>query len=247
MPKKPTETSLADQKFLFSTRVWQMDDDIDQLNQIDMEIVANTYRSIVAETAFEEMIDNWCAELDQIDAQPERRQGLSRHLLSQLMLARKTLETLEIPAENDPLKRAVSDIPGPAVVLSLDGRIAASNIEGERAFSTQQGAFFDEAILGAESLQDFVTLRRTAIGQGNAAQAILTIYPHGTHGYSAPFLAEGYTLRLPGQTGDYIVIRSLEVAWSASVTARLQQAFGLWPEPGRGRRVPSVFSIARRR
>lgn len=227
MPNRITPTSLADQKFLFSTKSWQADDEMDQTDPIDMEIVANTYRSIVDETAFEEMIANWCVKLDQIDARTDRRPGISRQLLSQLMLARKTLETLEIPAENDPLKRAISDIPGPAIVLSPDGRVATSNVEGERAFSTRQGAFFDEAILGAESLRDFGTLRRTAVGQGNAAQAILTIYPHETHDYSAPFLAEGYTLRLPGQTGDYIVIRSLEIAWGSSVTERLQQAFGL--------------------
>ncbi|WP_226554826.1 alpha/beta hydrolase [Celeribacter naphthalenivorans] len=224
MPRPLSSKSLADQRFLFSAQSWKLDDEGYQTDPIDMEIVASTYRSIIDETAFEEMIANWS---DKLDRQSDVRLGMSRQLLSQLLLARKTLETLEIPAENDPLKRAVSDIPGPAIVLSPDGRVATSNVEGELAFATHQGAFFDEAILGVESLQDFAALRRTAIDQGNAGQAILTIYPHDTDAYPTPFLAEGYTLRLPGQTGDYMVIRSLEVAWSPSVAQRLQQAFGL--------------------
>ncbi|WP_010137788.1 alpha/beta hydrolase [Oceanicola sp. S124] len=218
---------MADQKFLFSTRAWSSAEAPDQSDPIDMDIVANTYRSIVDETAFEAMIDNWCDKLDQADARRDPQPRISRQLLSQLALARHTLETLEIPAENDPLKREMAAVPGPAIVLSPEGRVAASNVEGGRAFGVQQGTFFDQSVLGPESLQDYKQLRQAANGRGNAAQAILTVYPAGTHGYARPFLAEGYTLHLPGQTGDFIVIRSLEVAWSDTVATRLQQAFGL--------------------
>jgi len=226
MPDQDSKKHLADQQFLFSTDEWESQGDGDAADPIDMEIVANTYRSIVDQDAFEEMIANWSDKLDQIDARPEGKRGISRQLVKQLMAARKTLETLEIPAENDPLKRAISDVPGPAIVLSPEGRVAITNIEGERAFSTQQGAFLDTEIIAPASVQDFAALRRAAGAKGNAAQAILTILPKSAD-YAAPFLAEGYMIRIPGQSGAYIAIRSLEIAWGDGVSERLQQAFGL--------------------
>lgn len=190
-----------------------------------MDIVASSWRSIVDDTAFEEMVANWEAKLA-ADTAPEDEIRISKRLFGQLLTTRKTLETLDIPADNDPLKRAVSDVPGPAVVLSPDGRVATVNTTGERGFATRQGAFLDPSIIAPESLEDYQALRRAATGQGNGAQAILQIVAPDQD-MRAPFLAEGYLIRLPGQTGAHVVLRSLEIDWTPRASDRLQQAFGL--------------------
>lgn len=227
MKDPTTRSGLADQSLMWEPELH--DDPADQgIDAADMDIVAATYRSIVDQNAFEEMIASWSAKLDPQPARAERRSGISRQLLGQLMNARQMIERLDIPAENDPLKRAISDVPGPAVVLAADGRVATVNIEGERAFGTSQGGFLDPEIIDPCSRQDFAALRRAAGERGNGAQAILTILPpEDAQGYAAPFLAEGYLVHAPGQHDAWIALRSLEIAWSAAASQRLQQAFGL--------------------
>ncbi|OJY36250.1 MAG: LuxR family transcriptional regulator [Rhodobacterales bacterium 65-51] len=226
MPDQTHKGQLADQAFLFGPEDGRAPEDGATADPIDMQIVASTYRSIVDQDAFEDMIASWAAKLDQIEPETGRRRGLSQQLFGQLMMARHTLETLDIPAENDPLKRAITDVPGPAVVLTPDGRVAMANIAGERAFATKQGAFLDTEVIAPASLQDYTALMRAARGQGNAAQAILTVIPP-PETELPPFTAEGYMIAVRGQSGAHVALRSLEIAWEPSVSARLREAFGL--------------------
>ncbi|NMA96872.1 MAG: alpha/beta hydrolase [Phyllobacteriaceae bacterium] len=217
---------LADQAFQFSPD--DADGDDVGFDPTEVEIVAATYRAIVDQDAFEEMILGWIAKLDLAPEHSRRPLVISRQLLRQLLMARRTMEKLDIPAENDPLKRAIADVPGPAVVLSPEGRIAIVNIAGEQAFGTRQGAFLDTAVIAPCSQADYAALRRAAAGRGNGAQAILTILPpEGARGSADPFLAEAYLINAPDQSAAFIAIRSLVIAWSAMATERLQQAFGL--------------------
>lgn len=227
MKDPTTRSGLADQSLMWEPELHQ--DPADEgIDAADMDIVAATYRSIVDQNAFEEMVASWSAKLDPQPTHAERRSEISRQLLGQLMSARQMIERLDIPAENDPLKRAISDVPGPAVVLAGDGRVATVNIEGERAFGTSQGGFLDPEIIDPCSRTDFAALRRAASERGNGAQAILTIMPpEGSPGYSEPFLAEAYLVNVSGQNDAWIALRSLEIAWSAAASLRLQQAFGL--------------------
>ncbi|WP_140846494.1 alpha/beta fold hydrolase [Paracoccus sp. FO-3] len=221
LESKP-KTPLADQHFFLSPQLSEgqsSDDDI------DLNIIASTYRSIIDEHAFDEMVASWEAKLASSGGDAEHPK-VSKGLFSQLLTFRNTLEKLDVPTENDPLKLAVSEVPGPATVLSPNGNVAVINIAGERAFGKRQGAFMDAAVIAPNSLEDYRALLRAATGQGNAAQAILTILP-ATEGYGESFLAEGYLIRVPGQSGAHIAIRSLEIAWGPRIAERLQQAFGL--------------------
>ena len=222
VPDSESKTPLADQHLFLSP---QLSEGQDSGDDIDLDIIASTYRSIIDEHAFDEMVANWGAKLALSGAgtgQPK----VSKGLLSQLLAFRNTLEQMDVPAENDPLKLAVSEVPGPAMVLSPNGNIAVVNIAGERAFGKRQGAFMDAAVIAPNSVEDYRALLRAATGQGNAAQAILTILP-ATEDYGESFLAEGYLIRMPGQSRAHIAIRSLEIAWGAGIAERLQQAFGL--------------------
>ncbi|MTH34320.1 alpha/beta hydrolase [Paracoccus limosus] len=224
MPDPKPRTPLADQQFFLSP---ELSDGRGSDDDIDLDIIASTYRSILDENAFEEMMANWETKLALPGAGPEHPKVSSR-LFGQLLTFRDTLEKLDLPAGSDPLKLAVSEVPGPAMVLSPNGNIAVINIAGEHAFGGRQGGFLDTSVIAADSLDDYRALLRAATGQGNAAQAILTILPaNGDHG--ASFLAEGYLIRMPGQSGAHVAIRSLEIAWGARIADRLQQAFGLTP------------------
>jgi DNA-binding CsgD family transcriptional regulator len=191
----------------------------------DLDLIANTYRAIVDQHAFEKMIESWHAKLDGVDIEGGAASGLSGQLLMQLAAARQTMETLDIPAENDPLSRAVLDVAGPAVVLAPDGRITMMNTAGASVFGGRQGMFFDAGIIDSRSEGDFEALRRAANGRGNRTQAILRILPVGET--EKPIIAEGYLIEAPGQEKSYIVIRSLEIEWTAAASRRLAQAFGL--------------------
>lgn len=217
---------LADQQFVLSPEHPAAEEE--GVTPVDLEIVAATYRSIVDQDAFEEMVANWEAKLSPARTDPGHRPRISKQMFGQLMMARNILEKLDIPVGDDPLRRAISEVTGPAIVLSPDGRVAISNVEGERAFDTRQGAFLDDERVAPASMPDFMALKRSATERGNAAQAILTILPPSTEAaYPEPFVAEAYLLDVPGQSSSNIAIRSLEVTWSSGVSGRLQQAFGL--------------------
>ncbi|WP_323010692.1 hypothetical protein [Paracoccus sp. (in: a-proteobacteria)] len=240
MHSSKSKTPLADQHFFLSPQLSEgqsSDDDI------DLNIIASTYRSIIDEHAFDEMVANWETKLTSSGGDTEHPK-VSKGLFGQLLTFRNTLEKLDVPTESDPLKLAVSEVPGPAAVLSPNGNVAVINIAGERAFGKRQGAFMGTAVVAPNSLEDYRALLRAATGQGNAAQAILTILPV-TEDYGESFLAEGYLIRVPGQSGAHIAIRSLEIAWGPRIAERLQQAFGLTQAEIRGR--ASVFSYAQPR
>lgn len=225
MSEKSGDQPLADQQLLFTPEPDQLASPGEIDPETDLDIIANTYRAIVDQHAFETMIASWNAKLDRLGAYDKVPAGLSGSLLRQLAAARQVMETLDIPAENDPLSRAVLDIPGPAIVLAPDGRIAMTNMEGAAAFGVRQGMFFDTATIDTRSESDFEALRKSANARGNRTQAILRLVPKGD-GYK-PLVAEGFLLEAPGQEKSYIVIRSLEIEWTPEASRRLSQAFGL--------------------
>lgn len=254
MSDKQTQTPLADQRFLLAPGADELalPGEIDPAT--DLDIIANTYRAIVDQHAFEAMIASWNAKLDGADvdgtARPtdaplsggaSARSLLSGPLLQQLAAARNTMETLDIPAENDPLSRAVRDVPGPAVVLAPDGRIAAANVAGAAAFGVRQGGYFDTGTIDPRSRQDFDALRKAADTPGNRSHAVLRILPAGGAEWARPFVAEGFLLPAPDQEKFFLVLRSLEIEWTPGATRRLAQAFGLSDAEGEVARL--FFSL----
>ncbi|WP_319498522.1 alpha/beta hydrolase [uncultured Cohaesibacter sp.] len=190
----------------------------------DLDIIANTYRSIVDQNAFEEMIASWNRRLADIENK-EFKAPISGTLQSQILEARRTMETLDIPAENDSLNRAIRDVPGPAVVIAPNGRVVMTNETGTRAFGRSQGMWFDSEVIDSRSSEDFEALRRSANTQGNRSEAILRIVPGDKA--IAPFVAEGYIEEVAGQKKSYIILRSIEIEWTEKATNRLLTAFGL--------------------
>lgn len=222
MPDRKPKSPLADQHLFLSP---QLDHGGDSDDGSDLDLIASTYRSVLDDSAFDDMVAGWERRLMTTDAgTPQTR--VSRRLFGQLLTFRDTLDNLGAPATSDPLKVAVSEVPGPAVVIAPNGRVATINIAGERAFGVRQGAHIDPALIAPASRDDYEALLRASGGHHNAAHAILTLLPAAEE-YGETLLAEAYLLRAAGQNRDHVAIRSLEIAWAPGVGDRLQQAFGL--------------------
>lgn len=222
MPDRKPKTTLADQHLFLSP---QLDHGEDAEHDTDLDLIASTYRSVLDEAAFDDMVSGWERKLSTSNVGTSQTK-VSRRLFGQLVIFRDTLDNLDVPATSDPLKLAVSEVPGPAVVISPNGRVATINIAGERAFGVRQGALIDPALIAPASHDDYEALLRASGGHHNAAHAILTILPAASD-YGETFLAEAYLIRAASQNQAHIAIRSLEIAWPPRAGDRLQQAFGL--------------------
>lgn len=190
----------------------------------DLDIISNTYRAILDPDGFDAMVASWRIKLDRIADDTQARAHISGQLLDQLSLAQRTMEALDRPIGDDPLARAIEDVPGPALVLSPEGRIAMLNVQAASKLGARQGAFLDPARIDPRSVSDFKALLRAAGSRSNRAQAILRLLPPDD---AEPIVCEAYFLNRPEQEKAFVVIRSLEIEWSEQASDLLSQAFDL--------------------
>ena len=195
-------------------------------NDLDLEIVSDTFRSIVDQDAFDKLILSWNQKLNTIDDAQSQSGGLfSKGLLKQLGIAENTLERLDVSVQNDPIERAVSEVAGPAIVVTPDLRVAAANSEGMEAFAVTTGAFLSSDVIDPASNSAFQSIVRSASQNGNVTQTILHVLDQKHPGER--FHAEAFLLRVPGQEKAYIALRTLQLAWSEGTSQRLVDGFGL--------------------
>lgn len=196
------------------------------VSNLDLEIVSDTFRSIVDQDAFDKLIINWNQKLNTVESiDGNWGHKFASAFIAQLDAAGDTLDRLDISDHSDPLERIVSEVAGPAVVLSPDLRVASINVEGIDSFGTNSGAFFCEDRVDPASRKAFDAVVRAANQRGNAAQSVIHIVDHRKD--DASFHAEIFLIWLPNQPKPYIAIRTLELAWSPATSNRLKQAFDL--------------------
>ncbi|WP_424943155.1 alpha/beta hydrolase [Aliiroseovarius crassostreae] len=202
------------------------DDSAQAVSNLDLEIVSDTFRSIVDQDAFDKLILNWNQKLNALEtADGSWGNRFASAFIAQLDAAGDTLDRLDVSDHSDPLERIVSEVAGPAIVLSPDLRVASINVEGINSFGTNTGAFFCEDRVDPASRKMFDAVVRAANQRGNAAQSVIHIIDQGQD--DAAFPAEIFLSWLPNQPKPYIAIRTLELAWSSATSNRLKQAFDL--------------------
>ena len=188
--------------------------------EIDLDIVSDTFRAFVDQAAFDSLIESWNQKLNALEADVSVfERHFSTAFFKQMDLAADTLDRLDAQAFEDPLERLVSEVSGPAVVISPDLRVASVNAEGKDAFGASQGMFLSLDCMTPETRMDFDALLRTHNGRGNRAQAIVQILDPGTD--EPAFRAEAFLYKTANQDGCYIVMRSLELNWTPEVSASL--------------------------
>mgnify|MGYP003666254412 FL=1 len=194
--------------------------------EIDLDIVSDTFRAFVDQAAFDSLIESWNQKLNALEADVSVfERHFSTAFFKQMDLAADTLDRLDAQAFEDPLERLVSEVSGPAVVISPDLRVASVNAEGKDAFGASQGMFLSLDCMTPETRMDFDALLRAHSGRGNRAQAIVQILDPGTD--EPAFRAEAFLYKTANQDGCYIVMRSLELNWTPEVSASLAHAFGM--------------------
>ena len=205
----------------------KMEEDSEQVvSNLDLEIVSDTFRSIVDQNAFDQLIINWNQKLNAVEnTDGSWGNKFASAFIAQLDAAGDTLDRLDISEYSDPLERIVSEVAGPAVVLSPDLRVASINVEGIDSFGTNAGAFFSEDRVDPASRKRLDAVVRAANQRGNAAQSVIHIIDQGKD--DASFHAEVFLTWLPNRSKPYIAIRTLELAWSSATSNRLKQAFDL--------------------
>lgn len=198
----------------------------DDVSDLDQEIVSDTFRSLVDQDAFDKLIVSWDRRLKALEVAPAgNKLQFPRGMLKQLDLAKEMLERLDIRAHGDPLERIVSEVAGPAMVLSPDLRVAAINVAGKHCFGTTSGAFFSRDCVDPASQAAFTELVRSAYRRGNTAQLVLHIQDQRPG--ARAIHAEAFLVQTPNQPKPYIAVRTLELAWSDGASAKLIEAFGL--------------------
>ncbi|MEP5151727.1 MAG: alpha/beta hydrolase, partial [Planktotalea sp.] len=196
------------------------------VSNLDLEIVSDTFRSIVDQNAFDKLILKWNQKLNSIESVDGNwGNRFASAFIEQLDAAGDTLDRLDISEHSDPLERIVSEVAGPAVVLSPDLRVASINVEGINSFGTNSGAFFREDRVDPSFRKVFDAVVRAANQRGNAAQSVIHVIDQAKDGTS--FHAEIFLIWLSNQPKPYIAIRTLELAWSPATSDRLKQAFDL--------------------
>ncbi|MFW2542254.1 hypothetical protein ACN2XU_06405 [Primorskyibacter sp. 2E107] len=92
------------------------------------------------QAAFDSLIESWNQKLNALDtAARVFERHFSAAFFKQMDLAADTLDRLDLQIFEDPLERLVSEVSGPAVVISPDLRIASVNAEAtERHFASSR-------------------------------------------------------------------------------------------------------------
>ncbi|WP_114521646.1 LuxR C-terminal-related transcriptional regulator [Altererythrobacter sp. ZODW24] len=192
-------------------------------DDVDMDIVAATYRTLSDAAAFDAMVMAWERKISE-NAQEEATalylgRGLTRHLGA----AKALIARVERPQQESPIEAAVSSVGAPAVVLNPAGVVVAANALAKDRFASRQGQVDALEWLHPASAEDFAAVRRSAQDGGNRKHAIVRTVNAGAE----TGIAEVYVIDGVSGGERYVAVRALEIVWSAEVDAQLAEAFEL--------------------
>ncbi len=204
--------------------------EIDDLSaELDIELVSALYRAAGEPDAFEDLVG----------ALQVRYDGASSDVLESMRPAvTRQLDTINtIIADQgpnlsqDPLERAVEEVPTAAVVIDPFGRIILTNELGENLFRARPGERFNLELVEPTYRRQFNDFVASARLNGNQRRIIVRLNtesesPDGTP--SLPIeLAEAMIVDSSRRDHGCIALRTMEIPWTMSIERQLEEAFGL--------------------
>lgn len=183
---------------------------------LDIEPIVQAFRSVTDVDAFDPMLAAWDARLSTSGIANKAR------LASYLQDAIALLQSDDAVLVEDPLEVAVNQTARAAMALSPELVVALSNSSAGQAFRTIQGRTFALDRFAEGSHADIASLQRSAAGRGNRKHALVRIFDDA----GAPTLAEAFVLTTGKARQNFIIVRSVDSAWSAAVDEVLSDAFG---------------------
>ena len=195
-----------------------------QRHTYDLDLVANSYRSMIDADSFDEMLVAWENKLSHV--------GISDEPLSFSIGVRAQLATIEallkqnaVEPARDPMNAAISEFASAAIVMNPDRRVMTMNDKGETKFGGKRGSINACNWLDPDSVSDFDAVCKSARDRGNRLHCIVRILSEDKPlGFS---LAEVFVMQIAGHDQGYVIVRSLDLDWSAAVPPMLSTAFGL--------------------
>ncbi|MHB9880599.1 alpha/beta fold hydrolase [Pacificimonas sp. ICDLI1SI03] len=189
---------------------------------LDLDILASTYRTVSDSSAFEHMVAAWGRKLEAAGS-PDGDLEVDPALRHQIDGVRSLFSSALPPDPEDPLDRAVNLVSAPAMVLSPRGVLVLQNEAARGAFGLKQGRGSGREWLDPSSVADYDSVCRSVLIGGNRQHAIIrTVDRNGRRG-----MAELYVQMHDEGRQAYLVVRSLDLEWSDAVATVLSQAFDL--------------------
>ncbi len=201
---------------------------------VDLDIVATSYRLISDGSAFDDLfrvIDRKLSgrHFGQNRGQnPGQNPGQNRDkpfspaLLRQLKKARDLFDRETDQPVFGVVERVLSDVSGAAAVFLPDGTVMALNESAADQWGLRQGARTEFDWVLPESRSDLSGLRAACVQPRNSRHSILRI----GQGTGSEF-AEAFVLSDTNHDQPSFAIRSLALPWSEQAGAMLSEAFGL--------------------
>ena len=190
---------------------------------INLEIVASTYRFVSDDDAWGEVLQSWAKKLQKAEARSDRLPVDNDQVIKgHLEQIRSLLDSRSALPVRTSLEEAVSQIDAAALVMSPRGIVAAMNEEAGQRFGAVQGAVLERDWLDPISVQDFDALCASARDGQVGSRAIVRTYSDD----AGRGLAEVFLLSVHSDQESYLVIRALETEWSSEVDLTLESAFG---------------------
>ena len=191
---------------------------------VDLDLIANSYRSLTDPAAFDDMIEAWNRKLAVMESEADwTEQQLGQDLFGHLARLGALAENTVAVAE-DPIRQTVEATEIATMVQTPEGRVVAINDAGVALFGSLAGSIDGLNWLDPDSTADLAAIRRSAARNGNRQRAILR---HADADSSADQLVEAQILKVPGSDTGFVAIRSLALPWSAGVGGALAEAFAL--------------------
>ncbi len=211
-----------------------MDRRFTDIDNVDLDLIATSYRALVEPAAFDDMIEAWNRKLSLIDEHDGgQEEGIAGKLLAHLERLQHLAEA-DLPLVEDPIRQVVEASAVATMVQSPEGQVIALNKGAEALFGAVAGVNDTLDWLAPGSHAEFFHLRRSASGAGNRQRAILrlvdTTAQHDEgEDESSLLLAEAELLRLPSADKAFVVVRPLGLPWLPAVEEALTESFSLTP------------------